>query len=148
MKTLIIILVLAAFLQTTIIPIDLVLIILICRSYIKISKTNLYLALIFGLFVSLLRLNSLGFDSLVYLLAVQATQILSKTRLAGNSILIILVTFGLVTFSHILNSLFLHTSLDLYPKVLIESLLSFPTLYFLRIWEERFIAPGGIKLKV
>ncbi len=148
MKTLIIILILASFLQTTIIPMDLVLIILICRSYIKISKSNLYLALFFGLLISHLKLTYLGFDSLVYLIAVQITQILSKSRLAGNSLLIIPLTFVLITLSQFINFLFLHESLNLFPKVLIEAGISLLVLYVLRIWEERFIVQGGIQLKV
>lgn len=148
MKILIVILILASFLQTTLIPVDLVLIILICRAYIKVSKSNLILSFIFGSFVSHLSLNNLGFGSLIYLFAVQITQILSKTRLAGNSLLIIPITFVLLTFSQIINSLFLNQSFNLFPKVLIESLISLPILYFLRIWEERFFVRGDIKLKV
>lgn len=148
MKTLIIILILAAFLQTTIIPIELVLIVLICRSFLKISKSNLYLAFFFGLLISHLRIVNLGFDSIVYLLTVQLTQILSKVRLAGNSLLIIPLTFVLLILSQIINFLFLHEGLNLFPKVLIEALFSLPILYILRIWEERFIVRREIKLKV
>ncbi len=147
MKTLIIILTVASFLQSTILPIDLVLIILICRSYVKISKSNLYLSLAFGILVSHLSLVNLGFYSLVYILIVAATESLSKTRLAGNSLLIVPISFVLLTLSHILTSLFLHQSLDFFPKVFIESLISLPILYLLRIWEERFIVKGDIKLK-
>lgn len=148
MKTLIIILILVSFFQTTIIPLDLVLIILTCRSFLKISKSNLYLAFFFGLLISHLRLVNLGFDSLIYLLGVQITQILSKFRLAGNSLLIIPLTFILITLSQFINLLFLQESLSLFPKVLIEAGLSLPILYILRVWEERFIVQGGIKLKI
>lgn len=148
MKTLIVILILVSFLQVTIIPLDLVLIILICRSFLKISKSNLYLAFIFGLLISHLRLVNLGFDSLIYLLAVQITQVLSKFRLAGNSLLIIPLTFVLLTLSQFINFLFLHEGLSLFPKVLIEAGFSLPILYVLRIWEERFIIQRGIKLKI
>lgn len=148
MKTLIIILIIASFLQTTILPWNLVLIILICRSYLRISKSNLYLAITFGLLVSHLRLVNLGFDSLTYLFAVQTTQILSRIRLAGNSLLIMPLIFILITLSQTINSVFLHQSLDLFPKVLVETLISLPMLYALRIWEERFIVREDIKLKI
>lgn len=148
MKILIIILIIAAFFQTTIIPIDLVLIILIARSYIKVAKSNLYLALGLGLLMSHLNLNPYGLDSLIYLVVVQITQALSKTRLAGNSLLITAITFILLTFSHLISSLFLHQSINLFPKVLIESLISLPILFGLRLWEERFIIRREIKLKM
>lgn len=148
MKTLIVILIIASFLQTAIIPLDLVLIILICRSYIKIAKSNLYLSLCFGLLVSHLNLTTLGFDSLIYLCVVQITQVLSRIRLAGNSLLIIPITFILISSSRILTSLLPHHSLDLFPKVLLESLISLPILYAVRLWEERFIVRREIKLKV
>lgn len=148
MKTLIVILIIASFLQTTIWPIDLVLIILICRSYVRISKSNLFLAFAFGLFISHLTLITLGFESLIYIFAVCITQALSKTRLAGNSLLIVPVSFVLLLVSHSLNSIFLHQSFDLFPKVFIESTLSLPVLYLIKLWEERFIVRQEIKLRV
>ncbi len=148
MKTLIIILIIASFLQTTILPINLVLIILICRSYLKISPSNLYLAFIFGLFLSHLHLITLGLNSLIFIVCVQITQGLSKTRLAGNSLLIVPITFVLLSIFGILTSVFLNQSINLFPKVLLESLISLPILYILKVWEERFKVSGDIKLKM
>src|SRR3989338_7884502 len=104
MKTLIIILILAAFLQTTILPIDLVLLILICRAYVVSEKANLYLAFSFGLLTSHLNLVNLGFQSLIYLIIVQATQILSKIRLAGNPLLIVPISLVFLFFNQFANS--------------------------------------------
>lgn len=148
MKTLIVVLIIASFIQTAILPIDLVLIILICRSYTKSSVANLYLALGFGLLIAHLNLNTLGIDSLIYILAVQITQALSKVRLAGNSLLIVPITFIVLSLSHLVSSIILHQSLNLFPKVLIESLISLPIFYGIRLWEERFIVRKEIKLKV
>lgn len=148
MKTLVVILIIASFLQTTVLPIDLVLMILICRSYIKISPSNLYLAFIFGVLISHLNLVTLGLDSLIFIVCVQITQGLSKTRLAGNSLLIIPITFVLLSLSGILTSVFLNQSLEIFPKVLLESLIALPLLYALKMWEERFKVSGDIKLKI
>lgn len=148
MKTLVIILIIASFLQTTVLPIDLVLMILICRSYIKISSSNLYLAFIFGVLISHLNLVTLGLDSLIFIVCVQITQGLSKTRLAGNFLLIIPITFVLLSLSGILTSVFLNQSLEIFPKVLLESLIALPLLYALKMWEERFKVSGDIKLKI
>ncbi len=148
MKTLIIILIIASFLQTTILPLDLVLIILICRSYIKTEKENLYLAFFTGLLISHLNLTPLGFMSILYLILIQITQILSKSRLAGNPLVIIPLSFVLLSLNQIINSYPLHQTIQIFPAVLIESILSLPILYLIRLWEERFTVSRAIKLKI
>ena len=137
MKILIIILILAAFLQTTVLPIDLVLLILICRAYVINEKENLYLAFAFGLLTSHLYLTSLGLHSLIYLIAVQAVQLLSRSNLAGNSLLILPISLSLITL----------TTFN-FSEGIIASILSLPVLYLVRFWEERFIVRKEIKLKI
>lgn len=142
MKTLIVLLIIISFIQTTVMPLDLVLIILICRSYLKASDSNLFLSFAFGLLIGHLNLTPLGIESIIYLCLVQITQVLSKTRLAGNSLLIIPLSLILLSINHLaLNNFTL-------PKVILESLLSLPILYIVRIWEERFIVRKEIKLRV
>ena len=148
MKTIIIILIIAAFLQTTILPLDLVLIILICRAYVRAEKQNLYLAFFIGLAQSHLKLTPIGIQSILYLLFVQVTQMLSKSRLAGNSFIIIPLSFTFLATFEVINSQVIHQNLQIFPKVLIESILALPTLYILKLWEERFIVPKDIKLKI
>ncbi|MDD5416165.1 MAG: hypothetical protein PHE48_04140 [Candidatus Daviesbacteria bacterium] len=147
MKTLIIILIIASFMQTTILPIDLVLLILICRSYIKSDSANLYLAFFFGIFTSHLNLASIGFQSLIYLSLVEVTEILSKLRLAGNPLLIVPLTFFLITISQFANSILDHSSFE-FSKVILACILSLPILFLVRLWEERFVIQKEIKLKM
>lgn len=146
MKTIIIILIIAAFLQTTIIPIDLVLLLLICRAYIKSEKANLYLAFILGLFVTHLNLGNLGIQSIIYLIAVSATQMLSKLQFAGNPLLIVPITAVFLFVNQIINS-YINQNTVGFLSIILASLLSLPTLYLIRIWEERFIVRKDIKLK-
>lgn len=147
MKTLIVILIIAAFVQTTILPIDLVLLILICRAYIKSDKNNLYLAFAFGLLVSHLSLTGLGLRSLTYLFIIQATHILSKGRLAGHPLVIVPIAFVFLSLNQIINSLTGYQILS-WQKLLLEAFLALPILYLIRLWEERFIVRNEIKLKV
>lgn len=147
MKTLIIILIIVAFLQTTILPLDLVLLILICRAYIKPDKLTLYLSLGFGLLVSHLDLSPLGLQSVVYLILTVLTGSLSKSPLARNSLLIIPISLVLLFLNQMIISLAAHQTMEL-AKVIFESLLSLPILYLIRLWEERFIVRKDIKLKV
>lgn len=148
MKTLIFILIIASFIQSTIIPIDLVLIILICRSYIKADKANLFLAFGFGLFNAHLNLSILGLHSLIYLILVAITESLSKSRLSGNSFLIMPLSLFLFFINQTAVSFFIHESIQLSLKIFVEAFLSLPILYLVRFWEERFIVHKGIKLRL
>lgn len=148
MKTIILILIIASFLQSTIFSLDLVLIILICRSYIRPGRNNLYLAFGFGLFNSQLNLTAFGLQSIIYLFIVAITESLSRSRLAGNPLIIIPLSFFLISFDQIVLSMVVGQSIRIFPTNLIGSLLSLPILYVVRLWEERFIVRSGIKLKV
>lgn len=147
MKTLIIILITVSFVQSTILPINLVLIILLCRAYLRTDNTNLYLAFGFGLLNAHLNLQSLGFISLIYLSLVELTQVISKSNFSGNPLLIIPISFLGLSINDSLISLYNHQSILLFPKIFSESFVSLPIFYLVRIWEERFIVKGDIKLK-
>ncbi|MCL4366307.1 hypothetical protein M1437_03710 [Patescibacteria group bacterium] len=147
MKTLIIILIIASFIQTTILPINLVLIVLICRAYIKSETNNLYLAFAFGLVTSHLNLTILGLQSLIYLVAVWVTHLLSKLRLAGNPLLIMPICLVFLSLNQIINVGINYIVLD-FPKLIFQAVLSLPILYLVRLWEERFIVRKEIKLKI
>lgn len=147
MKTLIIILIIAAFLQTTILPIDLCLLILTCRAYVRSDISNLYLAFAAGLLTAHLNLTGIGLQSIIYLSSVQATQILSRLRLAGNPLLIVPISFCLLSLNQLVNSIINHQAVE-FPNVIIASLLSLPILSWIRLWEERFIVRKEIKLRV
>lgn len=147
MKTLIIILVIASFIQTTILPVNLVLLVLICRAYIKSETSNLYLAFAFGIVTAHLNLTVLGLQSLVYLVAVWVTHLSSKLRLAGNPLLIVPVSLVFLFLNQIVNSGISYIALD-FPKLILQSLLSLPIFYLVKMWEERFIVRKEIKLKI
>ncbi len=142
MKTLIGVLTFIAFLQSSILPLDLILIILICRSYIRSDRANLFLAFGFGLLIDYLNLNRMGLESIIYLILIQITQILSRSRLAANPFLIIPLTFILISINQFYQGNFY------LPKIIFETFLSLPILYIVRIWEERFIIRKEIKLRV
>ena len=147
MKTFIAILIAASFIQATFLPINLVLIILVCRSYIRTDKANLYLAFGFGLLNSHLNLQTLGFQSIIFLILLELTQLLSKSRLAGNPLLIIPISLFGLTFNGTFQSLINHQSAHILPQIFLESLFSLPILYLVKLWEERFVVAKEIKLR-
>lgn len=147
MKTLIIILIITSFLQTTIIPMDLILLILICRAFVKSDRSNLYLAFFFGLLASHLNLSYLGVQSLIYLVVIQITQMLSKSRLTSHLLWIVPISLVFLSLNQLINSFFTYQIFSL-PKILFASVISLPILFLVRLWEERFIVRKEIKLKV
>lgn len=148
MKTLIFVLIICSLIQETIWPLDLVLIILICRSMIRTDPSNLYLSFAFGLLISHLSLTTLGITSLVYLISAEGTQILSKSRFSKNPLLIVPVSFVFLLANVIFSQLPVTITFQILPKVILESLLALPVFYLVESWEERFIVRSGIKLKV
>ncbi|MBI2017698.1 rod shape-determining protein MreD [Candidatus Daviesbacteria bacterium] len=148
MRALIIILIILSFLQATVLSINLVLMILIARSLITTGKSNLYLAFGFGLLSSFLNLSILGLESFLYLLILQFTQAISKSRFANNSLLIIPLSILAFVLNESVLSLVAGSSITLFPKVIWVAVVSLPVFFLVRLWEERFIIRGNIKLRV
>lgn len=149
MKTLIAILIVISFLQSTIIPLDLVLIILICRGFLKEEKENFYLAFSFGLLVAFLGGHFLGIQSVVYLGIIFFTHLISKTQFSRKNLnLVIFLSFVNLVLNTVIISLFINVSIQLFPKVILETIFCVPIFYLLRIWEERFVPKKDIKLRV
>ncbi|MBI2022439.1 hypothetical protein HYS97_01135 [Candidatus Daviesbacteria bacterium] len=147
MKLLIAFLITLAFLQTTVIPVDLVIIILMLRSYVKNDQANLYIAFGIGLLVSHLSATPLGLQSLIYLLLVQIARSFANSRFSENILIFLPVTAVLLIMNTVLTAYVSNQSVSLWPKILIEVFLSLPLYYLIKAWEERFIFKKGIKLR-
>lgn len=147
MKVLIIVLIIASFLESTIISLDLVLIILICRSFIRPGKSNLSLAFAFGLLSSHLSLTPLGLESITFLVLITITEILSRSRLSQSPFLIIPICSIAIAINQFATVAFTYETLTLNP-IIYGGILAFPIFYLIRIWEERFIVRKEIKLRL
>jgi rod shape-determining protein MreD len=148
MKPLIFVLSLLAFFQVTFIPLDLVLIVLVIRAFIRVEESNLYLAFFFGLLISLLEQNLLGIHSLVYLTLVQLSHLVTKAPFSKNVLTVIPLVFVALLIDDVIISAMTFKSIQLFPKIIIETTLVLPIYIVLRIWEERFIIRNEIKLKI
>lgn len=148
MRFLVIILILCAFLQTTLVSTNLILLILLCRSYITNDKSNLYLALFFGILVSHLSGTTLGVQSVVYLIVVELARILGKMRVSNSLLIIVPLVILSTIFNSSALSYFLHASIQLWPNVAIETSLSLPIFFLIKLWEERFVVKPDIKLRI
>ncbi len=148
MKTITAILILLAFFQATFLPLNLVLITLIARSFIKNDVANYYLAFGVGVLISVLNLSPVGWDSLLYLVAVVLVQLFGRSRFTNNSLLIVPIALVITTGCRLGLYLILGISPVIWPYVLIEAAMALPVLLLLRLWEERFIVRRDIKLKL
>ncbi|TSC64050.1 MAG: Uncharacterized protein G01um101493_256 [Microgenomates group bacterium Gr01-1014_93] len=146
MKTLILLIFLAGFLQTTILPLDLVLLILLLRSYIKPSSQNLILAFGFGLLISLLSNINLGIYSLIYLSLVELTNLYTRLPVHKNLLFAGIALSFLIFMEKLILMLVTGSKFFVWP--LVFEILSLIPLYFLLLfWEERFVIKHEIKLK-
>jgi rod shape-determining protein MreD len=148
MKAFIFVLILAAFIQSTVLPINLVLLLIIIRSYIRIERENLYLAFAFGLFLSLLEHTPLGLYSLLYLILVEVTHLFSKAPISRNFFTVIPIMVVLLVVNDVVTSLIEGISIHIFPQILVEGILILPIYIVLRMWEERFIVRKEVRLKV
>ena len=148
MKTLIVVLILFSFLQATLIPFDLVLIFLILRAYEISGKENLYLAFGFGLLVSYLENSPLGVYSLIYLGLILTTQFYKKTPISSSLLFGLPLIVMILSINLIITSLLFSSSIQLFPRVLYETLVAVPVYFILKNWEERFVFKNEVKLRV
>lgn len=147
MKTFILFLTLAIFLQTTIIPANLCLIIIVCRGLIVDDRVNFYIVFILGVALGLLLSVNIGFYALIFLFLSYLLSIFKKSSFSSNFLLFLPIAFLSYFFTALLEKLFLNQTISLY-KILFELLLTIPIYFMIRFWEERFVPKAGIKLKI
>src|SRR3989344_3259776 len=139
MKLTIAVLILLACLQASVLPLDLVLLILVLRTYVNRGKENLYLAFGFGLLLSHLTFAPLGILSIIYLAAVIFTDILSRSRESNHLLTVIPLTLIVLSINSAVNSLLLHQSINIWPKVFLERIAALPIYILIKFWDERFV---------
>ncbi|MBI2022123.1 hypothetical protein HYS93_04595 [Candidatus Daviesbacteria bacterium] len=147
MKLYVFLLILAAFLQTSIIPINLVLILLIIRSFLIEDKANYLASFFLGILLGILSSSNVGYWSLIFLLVVKIVYLTKKLPFFENASTFLLLSFILVLFVNVSSGLILKQTID-YRLVLIEALVSLPIFWLIRLWEERFVVKSDIRLKI
>lgn len=147
MKTLILILILAALVQSAFLPINLVLLILISRSLVVEDLTNLYLAFGSGILVGITQSENIGLLALIFLLAVKIGEISKHLPFSSSILIVIPVSLVIMFLSALAEQIFLGHTIQ-FSQVLIEAVVSFPIFIMVKFWEERFVVPSGVKLKL
>lgn len=142
MKTIIVILILLAFIEASIWPLNFGLIVILTRAFIRQDQVNLILAFGFGLLLSVLQNLNLGLEALLFVLFVEIVYLWGKTTFSENIWSILPVVGILLAVTEIVSG-----TMSL-PKMIVEVILILPIYLIIRFWEERFIVHKEIKLKM
>ncbi len=148
MNVLIGLIILAAFLQTSFIGINIVLLFLVCRSFIVESRANYFLAFFAGIGISILAVQNLGFWAIIFLLAVKTGHIFGKLPFNRGLWTMVPAVTAAVLLASIMQWLILGMTINWYIP-LTEIILSIPIYLFLSFWEDRFMVHNSaVKLKL
>lgn len=148
MKVLIAVLIFISFLQAAVMPVNLVLLILISRSFVVKDPGNYWLAFGFGLFLSLLLGLPLGVLSVAYILMVKIVHSLKATRFSSHWLLLMPLSLALLMADSLLQGLGLfHYSFN-FTAELLKVFLVIPVYIIMKFWEERFIPRQEIRLNL
>ncbi len=139
-------LILALLLQTTLLPLNLCLMLIFVRSLITVQKSTLYIGLIFGVLLGVLSNVNMGFYPMIILLSVKLIEIFKESPLYNNIIFFLPILFIIYLITSLLSSLILDLSFS-FMQVIFETFISIPFYFLIKFWEERFIVHPQVKLK-
>lgn len=140
-------LLIASLIQTSFLPIDLCLVLLICRSYAVHNPNNYFLALLAGLFLGILTSTNIGFWPIFFVITVLVIHLIRLLPITGRFLTVVPVAFLILLAGEMVANVFLRVPLNYwYPAI--GSLIALPIYIAIKEWEERFVAKPGIKLKL
>jgi hypothetical protein len=146
MKLFLFILFITALVQTSFIPLNLCLILLIARSYAVHNSNNYYLALLSGILLGVLTSFNIGFYAILFVLAVFLIHLIRLLPITGKFYTVWPVTFVVLSLAMVAENFVYHSEFNWWHPV-IGAFIAVPVFIFVREWEERFVAKPGIKLK-
>lgn len=147
MKLFIFILILACFIQSAFLPLNIVLILLISRSLIFPQRSNLILAFVCGVLLGLLTSVNIGFYALLFVLMVEGVHLLRKSPLSANILTIVPLTFFLISLLSLIEQVVFGSLIHL-SLLFIQAFLALPLFLLVRFWEERFVVQAPLKLRM
>ncbi len=147
MKLFIIVLILACLIQTSFLPVNLCLILLICRSLARPDSNNLYLAFAAGIFLGILSSLNIGFYALAFLIIIEIVELLKNSRITSNILTVVPISAVLFLGLAVTEKIVLGMSINFWI-ISIDALLSLPFFVAVKFWEERFIVLPDVKLKL
>lgn len=148
MNVLIGFIILSAFLQTSFLGVNLVLLIIIARSFLMENKVNYFLALFSGILLGLLSAQNIGFWPIILLVGIKIAHMIRKLPFNISVITFLPVIIICVLIAASAELLFLKQTIN-WTKVILEIVIGIPIFIFIRFWEDKFfIRPSTVKLKI
>lgn len=147
MKTLYFLLILAAFLQSSILPLNLCLIILIAQNFASERPQSLLVAFFAGIFLSILTAQNLGFWPLIFIAVVEIIYLVKKLPLLANSYVIFLGSFLILGAVSAIEKLILKSSVSTL-SLFISSFLVIVFHFLIKFFAGRYITSSQLKLKI
>lgn len=140
-------LILISFIQSSLLPFEWVLLILISRSFLRQDNKNYYLAFGFGIFLSLLLSQPLGFLSLVYVLIIKIVHTARGLTIGAHWLAIIPIIFISLTLLSVFNFIFFKISIEL-ANLALQTVLGTLIYFGVKVWEDRFTGSPDMRLKI
>lgn len=147
MKLLIPLLFLASLMQTSFLPINLCVVILICQSYLYEDRANYFLAFIGGLLLAVLSPINIGFWPLVFLIIVKISHLVRKLPIVPSLFTVPVLAGVILVFLSVLEQFLFNKSFDL-KEIIWGVIVSLPIYFLLQIWQERLFFRNDIKLRI
>ncbi|OGE32171.1 hypothetical protein A2631_05665 [Candidatus Daviesbacteria bacterium RIFCSPHIGHO2_01_FULL_44_29] len=135
-----ILLILAAFLQTSFLPIDLCLLLIICRNLLVSDRSIFWIAFTGGLVLGFLSGHNLGLYPIIFLVISKLTQLFKNSPLSSNMITSLLFAAAVIVFFSVLEKFIFGFSIS-WMKIILDIFLIIPLYLSLLYWEERFVIP-------
>ena len=147
MKLFLALLLISSFIQSSVLPIDLCLVFIICYALITDYKSNLIVVFLGGILLSLLTVVNLGFWPIIFLLVLKSTTLIKKMPFATNFWLFVPAVFLISLGVNFLTMIFLGQSIE-FLRIIFNTFAAIPIYFFFRFWEERFVVKHDIRLKL
>lgn len=147
MRLFIVALILSAFFQSAFLPLNLCLCLVISRSFVSESKSNLIAAFFGGILLGFLNGQNIGFWALVFLILAKIIYVSKNLPFAQSPKVILPLAFLLIVGVEQIERVFLGIEFNLIRSI-IETLLCIPLYIAIRFWEERFVMRGDVRLKL
>lgn len=147
MKTFIVILIISALIQTSFLPLNLCLLLIVCRSIVVTERLNYYLAFMVGILVGILGSQNMGEWALIYIGTVWLSTLSKRLPVSHNLVTVIPILLIVIGIANFAEQFLFNTSIE-YSKMIMEMILSLPIFLLVKFWEERFTVKAGIRLKL
>ena len=141
------IIIVAAFIQTSFLPLNLVMMLLIGRGLLVSDSANLLLAFISGIFIGILTSHNIALYALLFLAVAKIVQVYRVLPFSEHFLTTFLFSGVLIFLFDMVEQKLLGGKIN-FTRTLWEIGSFMPIFFAIKFWEERFVVKKEIKLKI